>query len=114
VVIAAEVEHAVDRGLDRVRAVLGADRDVAELARARGRTGAVEWKREDVGRRVPAAVLAVELLDPGGVDELDGEVAVLDPRRRQSGGDRVAELLGDVAEIDRHPPSAGWPFDRSE
>ena len=60
-IVAAEVEDAVDDGLGDVVAALGADDDVAELARARGRAGFVEGERENVGGLVEAAVLAVEL-----------------------------------------------------
>ena len=54
VVVAAEVEHAVDRRLDQVRGVRRADDDVAELARAGGRAGAVDREREHVGGLVRA------------------------------------------------------------
>ncbi len=80
VVVAAEVEDAVHRGLGHVAAVLGADRDVAELTRAGAGAEFVDREGEHVGRGVLAAVLAVQLLDPAGVDDLDREVTVLRPR----------------------------------
>ena len=49
VVVAAQVEHAVDDGLDQVLGVLGADHDVAELARPGGGAGLVDREREHVG-----------------------------------------------------------------
>ena len=91
----------MDGGLGHVGAVLGADRDVAELARAGGRAGAVDREGEHVGRRVLAAVLAVELADPLGVDELDREVAVVDAGRGERRRDRLAQLRGHVGEVDR-------------
>ena len=84
-----------------------ADRHVAQLARAGGRPGAVEREGEHVGGRVPSAVLAVELADPRGVDQLDRDVAVGDARRRQRRRHRVAQLGRHVGEVSRHPPPAG-------
>ena len=82
VVVAAEVEDAVDRGLVQrhVDAVLGADRDVAELTRAGGGAEFIDREGEHVGRHVLAAVVAVQLLDPGRVDDLHREVAIVDAR----------------------------------
>ena len=68
--------------------------------------GAVEREGEHVGRGVPAAVLAVELPDPVGVDDLDREVAVVDPGRGERRRDRVAQLGRDVAQVNRHPRAA--------
>jgi hypothetical protein len=99
VVVAAEVEDAMHRGLGHVGAVLGADRDVAELTRSGGGAGAVDREGEDVGWRVLATVLAVELADALGVDQLDGEMALLDVRggeRRQRDG---TQLLGSADEV---------------
>ena len=64
VVVARQVQHAVDGRLDQVLGVRRADHDVAELARAGGRAGAVDRERQHVGRRVDAAMLAVQLPDP--------------------------------------------------
>ena len=50
VVEAAEVEDAVDGGLDDVGAVLGADRHVPELTRAGDRPRTVDREGEHVGR----------------------------------------------------------------
>ena len=109
VVVAAEVEDAVDGGLGEahVAAVLGADRDVAELARAGDRPAFVDREGEDVGRLVHPAVLAVQLLDPPGVDDLDREVAVADPGGGERGGDRRAQILGDVGEVDGQERGVG-------
>ncbi len=60
VVVAQQVQHAVDRGPHEVVGVLGADHHVAELARPGGAAVAVDREREHVGWRVDAAVLAVE------------------------------------------------------
>jgi hypothetical protein len=45
-------------------------------------------------------VLAVERADLARADELDREVAVVDPGRRERGQGRPAELLGRVDELD--------------
>ena len=83
----------------RSAGVLGADDDVAELARAGRGVLAVDREREHVGRAVLAAVLGVELGDPLGADELDGDVAAVDPRRARA----RATAAG------RSPPAAGRP-----
>ena len=67
----AEVEDTVARGLGQIGGVLRADDDVAELARAGAQPGTVDREREHVGRLVLTAVLAVELVDALGVDELE-------------------------------------------
>ena len=99
-VVAAEVEDAVDRRLGDVGAPRRVDRDVAELARAGHGSEFVDREGEDVGRFVLAPVLAVELADPLGVDDLDREVAVVDPGGRQRRRDRVAQIRGDVGEVE--------------
>ncbi len=98
-VIAAEVQDAVDRSLGEVGGVLGADHDVAQLARTGDRAGTVDWKREHVGGPVAIAVLAVELADPLRADELDREVTVLHPGRAQRRLDRRAKLHRDIGEV---------------
>jgi hypothetical protein len=85
VVVAAQVQHAVDHGLRHVLGVLGADHDVAQLARAEAFAGLVDGKREDVGRAVDPAVLAVEPVDLVRVDEGDRKVAVGDTGGVESG-----------------------------
>ena len=97
----------MDRGLGDVGAVLGADRDVAELARAGDRLEFVDREGEDVGRRVLAAVLAVQLADPLRVDDLDREVPFVDPGGRQRGGDGAAQLGGNVGQVDGHERGVG-------
>ena len=84
VVHAGQVQHAVHDRLDEVGRVLGADDDVAELARAqRVAVVLVDREGEDVGRPGLAALGQVELGDPLRVDELDRDVAVLDARGRR-------------------------------
>jgi hypothetical protein len=63
--------------------VLGADDDVAQLARAGRRACAVDREREHVGGLVEVAVLAVEALDLRSGDEGDREVAVAYAGRRE-------------------------------
>lgn len=65
--------------------VLGADHDVAELARPVCMTGTVDRERENIGRGVAVAVVAVERANLLGVDERDCEVSVLDTAGRQRG-----------------------------
>jgi hypothetical protein len=93
------VEDAVHDGLGQVLGVLGADHDVAQLARAGGGARLVDRERQHVGGRVEPAMLAVQLLDPRRRDELDREMAVLDSRggeRRERG---APELLRDLDEL---------------
>jgi hypothetical protein len=60
-----------------------ADDDVAQLPRPCDGLVLVDREREDVGRRILAAVVAVQLAYALLVDELDRQVAVIDPGRRQ-------------------------------
>jgi hypothetical protein len=91
-VVPAQVEHAVHGRLDLIRGVLGADDDVAQLARPGRGARLVDREREDVGRLVLAAMVAVELADPCLADQLDGQVS-----GQAGGGQRrlrgAAELL---------------------
>ena len=78
-----QVQRAVDDRLAQVRGVLGADDDVAQLARA-GRRGAVavDREREHVGRAASLPRCSrLSSRDPLGVDELDRDVAVVDAGR---------------------------------
>jgi hypothetical protein len=45
-------------------------------------------------------VLAVQLVDPPGRDELDSEMAVLDARRREGRQRGAPELVRNVDEVD--------------
>jgi hypothetical protein len=78
VVVAAEVEDAVHDGLGQVLCVVRADDDVSQLARLDGRPGLINREGQHVGGLVASPVLAVELRDPRGIYQLDGEVPVLD------------------------------------
>jgi hypothetical protein len=91
VVVAAQVQHAVDDGLLDVGGVLGTDHHVAQLARANRRARPVDGKREDVGGLVLAAVVAVQLADPLLAYQLDRQVPV------QAGG--AKRCLGDAEEL---------------
>jgi hypothetical protein len=87
--------------------VVGTDHDVAELARTGDGAGAVQREGEDVGGPVASAVLAVELTDPLLSDQLHREMHVPGPLphagRPERRGDGVAQLGGDVAEIEAQP-----------
>ena len=100
VVVAAEVKHAVDGRLDDILGVLGADHDVAKLARAGDVAGAVDRERQDVGGLVLAPVLAVQLGDPLRADELDRQVAVAHAGRarapRETASRRSPRHVGEV------------------
>jgi hypothetical protein len=76
--------------------VLGADHDVAELARAGCGAVAVDRERQDVGRLVAIAVLAVELVDLGRADEGDRQMqlAVETGRRERRASGRVEPRRG--------------------
>ena len=99
-VVAAQVQHAVDDRRAQVLGVLGADHDVAQLARSSGPCGLIDRKGEHVGGAVAAPVLAVERADPPGVDELDREMAVRDACGRKR-GERGAAQLGGCLELDQ-------------
>src|SRR6185312_1009959 len=92
VVHAGEVQRAVDDGLAQVLGVIGAYDDVAQFARARGRARFVDRKGQHVGRTARSAVGLVELGDALGPDELDGDMAVLDARRREREADETLDL----------------------
>ena len=89
-----EVQRAVDDGLAQVGGHLGADDDVAELPRAGGVAVEVDRERQDVGRRVLGPPLGVELADALRTDELDGDVAVVDLRRRERERGQPLDLDG--------------------
>jgi hypothetical protein len=91
VVVATQVQDTVDDGLDHVRRELGADDHVAQLARAHNRPVFVDRERQDVGRLVLAAVVAVQLADAVLADELDRQVTVGDACGRQGGLGRAPE-----------------------
>ena len=82
-VVAAQVQHAVDHGLLQIGRLRRADHHVAELARARRGADPVHREREHVGGPFIASVLMVQSGDLGGRDESDGEVPVGDARRGQ-------------------------------
>ena len=88
----------MNRGLDDVLGVLGADHHVAELTRAGGGPGPVHRKGEDVGGRVAAAVLAVERANLILAHERDGNVALIDPNRFNGGkcGSTNVRIVGPV------------------
>ena len=86
----------MDGCLLEVGRVLGADHDIAQLARPGDGLGAVDREGQHVGRRIDAAVVAIQLADPYGVDKLDGQVPVLDSarlQRRQRRGPQLARTL---------------------
>jgi hypothetical protein len=106
VVIAGQVQRAVDDGLDEVLGVVRADDDIAELAWPRRRPILVDRERQDVGRLVLAAVVAVQLLDALLVDQLDRQVAIgyaggLESRLRRAPEARVVCLDLDQREARR-------------
>ena len=95
-VVAAEVKHPVDDGFAQVAALLGADDDVAELARsARGR-GFVDREREDVCRPVDVPVLPVQLPHPVRGDDLYPDVTVADSGGEERSANGLTKLLRHV------------------
>jgi hypothetical protein len=99
VVVSAEVEHTVHDGLREIARVLGADHDVAELARPGRDSAVVDRKRQDVGGPVDPAVLAVERADPILVDERDGEMALLDSGCGERGEGGPAKQLRSIDQL---------------
>ena len=72
---------------------VGADDDVAQLARAaRSRRARRSGRTARRSARSCPRCSRVELRDPLGVDELDGDVAVLDARRRERDADEALDL----------------------
>jgi hypothetical protein len=111
VVVAAQVEHAVDDRFDHVSGVLGADDDVAQLARPRDRLVLVDRERQHVGRLILAAVLAVQRADALLSHQLDGQVAVLDAGRRQRRLGRAPEariVCLDLDQREARRSSGAW------
>jgi hypothetical protein len=102
------VQDAVDDGLGEILGVLRADHHVSELARAAGRAALVNRKGQHVGGAVAPAVAAVELPDAILADELDRQVAVLDPGRRQRGERRRAQGLGRIDEVELDQVPCCW------
>ena len=112
-----EVQRAVDDGLAQVLGVLGADHDVAQLARAGARSPSlVDREREHVGRPVLAAVLAVELAIRSASTNSTATWPVLDARPRRArarqpldlerGGARGAAVADDLDLEQRQAASA--------
>jgi hypothetical protein len=100
VVVAAQVQHAVHHGLAQVVAVLGTDHDVPQLSRAQRRSGFIDGEGEHVCGLVACSVLAVEPADAPGVDERNGQVALLDAGRCRGGKRGCAQLGRRVDEIE--------------
>jgi hypothetical protein len=99
VVIAAQVEHAVNDRLGEILGVLRADHDVSELARTAGGAAFVDREGQHVRGQVATAVLAIEPADAVLVDELDRQVAFVDSGRGKRGERRSPQLLGRVDEL---------------
>src|SRR3954462_5026962 len=91
VVVASQVQHPVDDGLDQILRVLGTDDDVAKLAWPGRRLILVDRERQDVRGLVLVAMVAVQLLDAPFVDELEREWAVRDARCCERRLGRAAE-----------------------
>ena len=91
------MQCAVDDGGGHVCGQLGADDDVPQLERPGriGRGRAVHREGQYVRAGVAATVLAVELADALGLDELDRQVPLLDA----GGGEREPAQLLDVADL---------------
>ena len=116
-VVARQVQHAVDDSLDQILRVLGTDDDVAELARPRDGLVLVDRERQDVGGRVLAAVVAVELTNAVLAAELDRQVAVADARGRERRLRRAPEARIVCLDLDqreaRRRRSEVWPAECS-
>ena len=87
---AAQVKRSVDDRLPDVVRPRGTNDDVAELSRSGRRTVLVDAERQHVRRLVELPMIAVQRTDSFLVDELDRDVAVVDPSRREG---QCAQLL---------------------
>ena len=87
-------------GLGQIVRVLGADHHITQLARPRRGAALVNRKGQHVGRGVDPPVLAVQLVDARGCDELDRQMAVLDTGRGERRKRRAPELVRNVDEVD--------------
>lgn len=107
------MQDAVDDRLDEILGVLRADHDVAELARPGHCAVLVDRERQDVGRRVLAAMVAVQRADPLLVDQRDREMPVGDAGRGQGRLGGAAEALVVCLDLDqrdaRRRSSDVWP-----
>src|SRR4051794_114458 len=101
------MQDPMNRSLGYVRAVLGADRHVAELARARDRGEFVDREGEDVGRRILVAMFAVELADAVLIDQLHRQVSLAHSGCLQRGGDGGAKVGGNVGQLEAHERGVG-------
>ena len=99
-VVAAQVQDAVDDGLAQITRVLGTDHHVSQLARANGEARLVDGKGQHVRGRVASPVAAIELRDAFGVDEGDRQMAVVDSSGRQGGERDRAQVGGRAYEIE--------------
>ena len=90
--------------LGEVASVLGADNDVAKLARPGGEPALVDRKRQNVGGPVDPTVLAVERADPLLVDERDGEMPLLDSGRGERGEGGPAKQLRSTDQLELDQP----------
>jgi len=113
VVVAAQVKHAVHDGFDQVLRVLGADDDIAQLAWSGDGVVLVDREGEDVGGLVLATVIAVELVDPLLVDQLDRQVPVGDSGGCECSAGRAFEARVVCLDLDqrdaRRRSSEVWP-----
>lgn len=87
----AQVEDAVDDCLGEIMGRLGTDDHIAQLARAAGRSDAVEGKGQNVGHRVATAMVAIEAANSIGPDQLDRQMAVNDADGPKGGLGRAPE-----------------------
>ena len=84
-----QVQNTVHHRLAQIDGVLRTDHHVAELARTgRHRGIAIDREREDVGLLGLPAVLQIERRDRDSIDELHGEMTVIDAG---TGGRQIGE-----------------------
>jgi hypothetical protein len=100
VVVAAQVQHAVDDGLAQILCVLGTDHDISQLSRADGRARFVDGEGEHVGGLVACSVAAVEIADALPVDKGDRQMPLAHPGGGEGGEGGLSQLGRSVDEIE--------------
>ena len=99
-VVAAQVQHAVDDRFAQIVRVFGTDHDISKLPRSDGRARFVDGKGQHVGGPVVSSVGAIELTHALPVDKGDRQMALAHPRGRERGECRLSQLGRSVDEVE--------------
>jgi hypothetical protein len=104
VVVAAEMEHAVNHCLDQVLGALRADHHIAQFPRPRNRPSLIDREGEDIGRLIEPAVLAVQALDLVLAYQCQCQVPVADPSRGQRAERWTSQRFRGLDEVELDQP----------